>query len=386
MVRRPDEAARLGHGARQRVLERLSLDRYARAHATFLQDPQRPPPMIDFDALAGSALDRLDAHTAPLRVAVVGDVMLDQFLYGAVERISPEAPVPVVEVEREVFRLGGAANVVHNLRALGAEVELFGVVGMDAASGQLRAELGRLGVAAGGVVETANRPTAVKTRVIAQHQQVVRFDRERRGPLPAEVLQALCDCLAGRLPYLNAVVVSDYGKGVVSGELMEPLVDGARTLGVLLAVDPKPGNVGQYRGVTVLTPNTKEIETMAGTPARSDEEAAAAARKLLAELRAQAVLVTRGDRGMTLVEASGQVAQIPTRARDVFDVTGAGDTAISVLTLAWAAGAPPVEAACLANLAAGIVVGKLGTAVASREELRSAANQRNRAPVRSASP
>lgn len=342
--------------------------------------------MIDFDGAAREALDRLEARPAPVRVAVVGDVMLDQFLYGAVERISPEAPVPVVEVEREVFRLGGAANVVHNLRALGADVELFGVVGQDALAGQIRDELGRLGVAAGGVLEAPDRPTAVKTRVIAQHQQVVRFDRERRGPLPAEVLGALRETLVARLARLDAVIVSDYGKGVVSPGLMGPLVTGARRAGVLLAVDPKPGNAGQYRGVTVLTPNTKETEAMTGVPARSDEEAVEAGRRLLAELDAQAILVTRGDRGMTLVEVSGRVAHIPTRARDVFDVTGAGDTAISVLALAWAAGAPPFEAACLANLAAGIVVGKLGTAVATMDELRAAANHGSRASVRTDPP
>lgn len=339
--------------------------------------------MIDFDGAARAALGRLEARHAPVRVAVVGDVMLDQFLYGAVERISPEAPVPVVEVEREVFRLGGAANVVHNLVSLGADVELFGVVGPDALAGQIRDELGRLGAAGAGVVESPDRPTAVKTRVIAQHQQVVRFDRERRGPLPEDVLRSLRERLLGRLGRLDAVLVSDYGKGVVSPGLMGPLVAQARQAGVLLAVDPKPGNLGQYRGVTVLTPNTKETEAMAGAPARSDPEAVEAGRKLLAELGSQAILVTRGDRGMTLVEASGRVAHIPTRARDVFDVTGAGDTAISVLALAWAAGASPLEAACLANLASGIVVGKLGTAVTSMDELRGAAKHGNRVPDRS---
>lgn len=337
--------------------------------------------MIDFDGAARAALHRLEARRAPVRVAVVGDVMLDRFLYGAVERISPEAPVPVVEVEREVFRLGGAANVVHNLVSLGAHVELFGVVGADALAGQIRGELGRLGVADAGVVESPDRPTAVKTRVIAQHQQVVRFDWERRGPLPEEVLGSVRDILLGRLGGLDAVIVSDYGKGVICPGLMGPLVSQARQADLLLAVDPKPGNLVQYRQATVLTPNTKETEALAGAPARSDAEAREAGRKLLTELGARAILVTRGDRGMTLVEASGHVAHIPTRARDVFDVTGAGDTAISVLTLAWAAGAPPLDAACLANLAAGIVVGKLGTAVTSMDELRGAASHGSRNSV-----
>jgi D-beta-D-heptose 7-phosphate kinase/D-beta-D-heptose 1-phosphate adenosyltransferase len=326
--------------------------------------------MTDFEAAARAALERIQTRSTPVRVAVVGDVMLDQFLYGAVERISPEAPVPVVDVEREDLRLGGAANVLHNLRALGAEVELFGVVGADALAERIREELRGLELGWDGLLAVQDRPTAVKTRVIAQHQQVVRFDRERRGALAPSDLGALLRRIEGRMASLDAVVISDYGKGVVSGELLTPLVASCRAAGVLISVDPKPVNTRAYRGVDVLTPNTKETEAMAGHPARSDEEAVAAGRALLGALQTQAILVTRGDRGMTLVESSGEISHIPTRARDVFDVTGAGDTAIAVLTLAWAAGASPGEAACLANVAAGIVVGKLGTAVATGEELR----------------
>jgi len=328
--------------------------------------------MMDLEAAARAALERIQSRSTPVRVAVVGDVMLDQFLYGAVERISPEAPVPVVEVEREVFRLGGAANVLHNLRSLGAEVALFGVVGEDPLAERIRQELRDLGLACDGLLAVADRPTAVKTRVIAQHQQVVRYDRERRGALAASDLRAFLGSVEARMQSLDAVIISDYGKGVVSRELLVPLVEWCRSGRVLIAVDPKPVNGPSYRGVDVLTPNTKETEAMAGQAARSDDEASAAGQKLLGELEARAVLVTRGDRGMTLVERSGEVTHIPTRARDVFDVTGAGDTTISVLTLAWAAGAGAKEAACLANLAAGIVVGKLGTAVVSPEELRAA--------------
>lgn len=338
--------------------------------------------MIDLEAAARAALERLSDRAADLRLAVVGDVMLDQFLYGAVERISPEAPVPVVEVEREVAFLGGAANVVRNLRALGAQVELYGAVGQDPAAERVRQELSAVGVGDGGLVVARERPTAVKTRVIAQHQQVVRFDREARGALPAEVVGRVLGCLEARMGFLDGIIVSDYGKGVVCPGLMEPLVASARAAGVLLAVDPKPMHVRQYRGVTLVTPNTKEAEAMAGGPARSDEEAAAVGRALLHDLGTAAILVTRGDRGMTLVERSGDVTHIPTRARDVFDVTGAGDTAISVLSLAWAAGADAKESACLANLAAGIVVGKLGTAVVSLEELRGAAAHGIRAAAR----
>jgi rfaE bifunctional protein kinase chain/domain len=326
--------------------------------------------MLDLDTAARTALERLTGRDTPVRVAVVGDVMLDQFVYGAVERISPEAPVPVVEVEREVFLLGGAANVVHNLRALGAGADLMGAVGADAMAQQLREELRGLGLATEGLVEVADRPTALKTRVIAQHQQVVRFDRERRGPLPSAASDAMVGRLEQLMPQLDAVIVSDYGKGVVNGRLMEPLLALCRSRGVPVAVDPKPGNAPLYKGAGVVTPNTREIETMTGRPARSDAEAASAGLLLLERLQAKVILVTRGERGMTLVEEGGQVTHIPTRARDVFDVTGAGDTAISVLTLAWAAGAEAKYAACLANLAAGIVVGKLGTAVVRVEELR----------------
>lgn len=338
--------------------------------------------MIDLEAAARAALERLTDRAAGLRLAVVGDVMLDQFLYGAVERISPEAPVPVVEVEREVAFLGGAANVVRNLRALGAQVELYGAVGRDPAAERIRAELGGLGLGDEGLVVVEERPTAVKTRVIAQHQQVVRFDREARGPLAPQATQHLLDRLGARLGSLDAVIVSDYGKGVVCPGLMGPLIASARAAGVLMAVDPKPVNARQYRGVSVVTPNTKETEAMAAAPARSDGEAVAAGRALLDDLATEAILVTRGDRGMTLVERSGDVTHIPTRARDVFDVTGAGDTAISALTLAWAAGADPKQAAAIANLAAGIVVGKLGTAVVSLEELRDAATHGIRAAAR----
>lgn len=331
--------------------------------------------MLDLDSAARAALARLTDRRTPVRVAVVGDVVLDQFVYGAVERISPEAPVPVVEVEREVYLLGGAANVVHNLRALGAEVTLLGVVGADSMAERIREELGALGLGSGGLVTVGDRPTALKTRVIAQHQQVVRFDREKRGPLPPAALADLVSRLEGALRESEAIIVSDYGKGVVTRPLMESLLAGARERGLAVAVDPKPVNADCYRGVDLITPNIKETEAMTGQEARGDEQAALAGRALLDRLGAGAILVTRGDRGMTLVERAGYAVHIPARARDVFDVTGAGDTTISVLALARAAGAELREAACLANLAAGLVVGKLGTAVVATEELQRAVKE-----------
>ncbi|GAB6062328.1 D-glycero-beta-D-manno-heptose-7-phosphate kinase [Deferrisoma palaeochoriense] len=322
-----------------------------------------------FDGLARAAWERLVGRQ--LRIGVVGDLMLDRFVYGEVDRISPEAPVPVVEVEREVVRLGGAANVAHNLRALGAAVDLVGVVGLDGAAEELAAELGANGLSAEGLVQAPDRPTAVKTRIIARHQQVVRFDRERRGPLPEGARSALGARVDELAPRWDGIVVSDYGKGVVDRELVERLLRwGART-GAWVSVDPKPVNAAAYAGVHAMTPNTKETEAMAGGPAHDDGEAEAAGRALLERLGLRAVVVTRGERGMTVVEP-GRVTHLPTRARDVFDVTGAGDTAIGVFTLAKAAGADVVEAAALANVAAGIVVGKLGTATVSPGEVEEA--------------
>ncbi len=334
--------------------------------------------MTDPIAAARGALDLLAAR--PVRVVVVGDVVLDRFLYGAVDRISPEAPVPVVDVEREVFRLGGAANVVHNLRALGAEAGLIGVVGDDADAEWLRARLAELGVDPDGLVVAEDRPTAVKTRVIAQHQQVVRFDRERRGALAVSTANRLAAVLGAALATADAVIVSDYGKGVVDAPLMDALVPACRARGVFAAVDPKPSNRSCYRGVDLITPNARETEAMVGASVGTDPEAEAAGEALRADLDLGSVLVTRGERGMTLVAGDGPAVHIPARARDVYDVTGAGDTTIAVLTAARAAGAPLAAAACLANLAAGIVVGKLGTAVTTRDELAAAVAAARAAP------
>ncbi len=330
--------------------------------------------MIDTQAAARAALERLSRPRAGVRVAVVGDVMLDRFLYGTVDRISPEAPVPVVTVAEETYRLGAAANVVHNLRSLGAEVDLVGVVGSDPAAKRVRGALRKLGAGGAGLLAARGRPTAVKTRVIAQHQQVVRFDREPATPLDEATAAALLDRLEAVVPSVQAVIVSDYGKGVVSDGLMRRLMALAGSSGIRVAVDPKPANMVHYRGVDVVTPNVREAEAMSGVNAATDAQAEEAGRRILERLRCRAVLLTRGERGMSLVRRRHAGVHVPARARDVFDVTGAGDTAVAVLTLAWASGASPVEAACLANLAAGIVVGKLGTAVVTMEELRDAAS------------
>ena len=315
------------------------------------------------------AIKSLLGKMAQKRIAVIGDLILDKFLYGAVSRISPEAPVPVVDLREERHLLGGAANVVRNIASLGATPELVGVAGEDAEAAEFLALLEKAGGRGKGIVTDPSRPTAVKTRVIAQHQQVVRFDREEKAPLPMEIALKVRERALDAVSRADAVVISDYGKGIITRELFAAVTGAAKERGIPLAVDPKPLNTNCYKGAGVLTPNAKETEEMSGLSVTTDEEAEAAGTKLMDMLDAGAMLVTRGERGMTLVRRDGVTTHIPTQAKDVYDVTGAGDTAISILTLAWAAGADLTEAALLANIASGIVVGKLGTAVVTPAEL-----------------
>ena len=303
------------------------------------------------------------------RVLVIGDLMLDQFIWGRVDRISPEAPVPVVRVTRESVHLGGAANVVHNLRALGGQVTTCGVVGRDPAGRQVLAELRRLGARTDGVVESRGSMTIRKTRVVAHSQQVVRFDHEDADPgsAAASRLRAFVE---RRAADFDAVVVSDYGKGVVSPELLARLADLRARRPFRLIVDPKKPNFGNYRGITLATPNLIEAADAAGLAVADEAGLRAAGERLLEKWSAEAVLITRGEQGMSLFARGRGPRHFPTVARQVFDVTGAGDTVIATCALALAAGAELDEAAHLANHAAGIVVGKVGTASATVAELR----------------
>ncbi len=310
------------------------------------------------------------------RVLVVGDVMLDQFLWGGVRRISPEAPVPVVEFQRESFMAGGAANVARNLTALGANTVLFGVVGSDAAAGQLKELLAGDGVDCGGLVEVSDRPTALKTRVIAGQQHVVRIDRERRGALGTRDATRLVDAVLAALPGTDAVLVGDYGKGVVFQELLEALKRGCRERGIWLSADPKPVNRVDLSGLSLVTPNRKEAFELAGieddvhaVDPLSDPPLLAVAEKLLQTLEPALLLITLGGLGMLLCRKGSEPFHIRTVAQEVFDVSGAGDTVIASFSLAIAAGASPVEAAMFSNHAAGVVVGKVGTATVTPEEL-----------------
>ena len=322
-------------------------------------------------------LDRAQAQALLRRmngckVAVLGDVMLDEYLFGEVSRISPEAPVPIVRVLRERAVLGGAANVAANLKALGAEPLLIGTLQKDVAGDRVLGLLAGLGVSISGLVLDASRPTIIKTRVIGQQQQMLRIDREEAGPPDAAVLLGLKDRLERALGEASALIVSDYAKGTVNEPVMEVVRATCSARNLPWIVDPKPAHMALYRGATLMTPNTKETSELTARPARSDMEVTVAGRALMADLGLKGLLVTRSERGMALFAPDGGHSapwMIPTEAREVFDVSGAGDTVIAAFSAAVAAGADWREAAMLANAAAGVVVAKIGTATATPEEI-----------------
>lgn len=307
-------------------------------------------------------------------VLVVGDIMADHFLWGTVSRISPEAPVPVVHVSKDRFTLGGCANVMHNILALGGRVYLAGVVGADETGRRLLAELTSLGVETKGVVVEAGRPTTLKTRVVAQGQQVVRFDREERRAIRATSVRRILSYVRSIREELGALVVSDYSKGVVGRPLLAGILKELEGRRIFKCVDPKQRDFSLYEGFDVITPNHHEAGFAAGQEIANGLDHLRVGMKLMESYPFRAVLITRGEAGMSLFERDGQVVHtaFPARAREVYDVTGAGDTVIGVLALCLAAGSTLREAVYLANQAAGIVVGKAGTATVSREELTKA--------------
>ncbi len=306
---------------------------------------------------------------AGARVLVFGDVMLDQFLIGRVTRISPEAPVPIVQFGREEHRIGGAANVAHNIVALGGRADLVGLVGRDTAAASLGRALEAASIGTRGLVEDPSRPTTTKVRVVTdRHQQVARVDYERDDEAGGEVEAALVRSATALTPGAGAIVVSDYLKGAVTRGVVEALARLARDAGLPLLVDPKIPHIDYYAGATLVTPNHHEAEVATHSRIRSDEEARTAARAFRDRARARGVLVTRGEAGMWLLDEGAEGALAAT-AREVADVTGAGDTVIATLALALAAGATTAEAACLANHAAGVVVGKFGPATTTVAEI-----------------
>jgi D-beta-D-heptose 7-phosphate kinase/D-beta-D-heptose 1-phosphate adenosyltransferase len=316
------------------------------------------------------------------RVLVLGDVMLDQFIWGSVARISPEAPVPIVEFERESFMPGGAANVARNLTALGMSTEIFGVIGNDDSGRWLKKLLAGQKISCGGLVAHAARHTSVKTRIVAHKQQLVRIDRETRDGLDAKATGRLLAQLKSKLPQADAIIVGDYGKGVVTQPLLNEIKSLCRARGVWLSLDPKPVHHLNLSGLSLITPNRKETFELANLPDETrkanplaDKNLMLAVERLLNELRSAVLLITLGELGMLLCQRGQKPFHIPTVAREVFDVSGAGDTVIATFTLAIAAGASPVEAAILSNHAAGIVVGKIGTAITTPQELLESFNR-----------
>src|SRR5438045_628765 len=305
------------------------------------------------------------------KIVVLGDVMLDEFIWGDVTRISPEAPVPVVDIRRESVHLGGAANVLANLRSLGARAAVVGVVGSDRAGERVRAELREAGAldAEEGLIVDVSRPTTVKTRIIAHSQLVVRADRERRAPVEGPLEERIIAALQKLLRKADALVVSDYDKGAVTPRVLDAVLPLAEVAGVPALVDPKVRNFDSYRPATLVTPNHHEALRLTNSEDDSDDGMARAAHAIRDRLGCRSVLITRGERGMMLLGEDGEPVYVPTAAPHVYDVTGAGDTVIATLAASLAAGATLVEAAMLANHAAGIVVGKVGTATASAEEL-----------------
>ena len=316
-----------------------------------------------------SSIQRIVASFERARVLVVGDLILDEFLWGTVSRISPEAPVPVVWVERENFMPGGASNVANNIRSLGGQVFLAGVVGGDERGETLRALLSEKGVNCEGIFADKARPTTQKTRVIAHHQQVVRFDREVVKPVPEAILNHIVDFIKQRIDDFDALIIEDYGKGVIVPSLVREIVKVAKKHKKIITVDPKETHFSYYRGVTTLTPNHHEAAEMVGFKIKDDASLERAGRKMIEKLHCETALITLGENGMAVFQDGKKMIKIPTVAQEVYDVSGAGDTVISTYTLARAAGADAIQAAHLSNYAAGIVVGKLGVAVTTGEEI-----------------
>ncbi|MBE0425104.1 MAG: D-glycero-beta-D-manno-heptose-7-phosphate kinase [Nitrospirae bacterium] len=302
------------------------------------------------------------------KILIIGDIILDRYIWGKVSRISPEAPVPVVEVTDENYLLGGASNVANNIVSLGGQASIIGVAGNDRAGEILIKMLEEKGVKCGGVI-CSSRSTTVKTRVIAHNQQVVRFDREDNNQVDGKVFKAITDFIRHELPGHYAVIISDYKKGIVSSELVREVIRNSKPTNIFVAADPKVGHFHYYKNVSLITPNTNEASIASGIEIKDEKSLINAGKTLLKRTSCEAVLITRGEHGISLFRKD-EVVHIPTVARNVYDVTGAGDTVIAAFTIAYASGADMRDAAVIANHAAGIVVAQVGTAVVTQEQLR----------------
>lgn len=320
-------------------------------------------------------IESLFSHIADIRCLVIGDLMLDEYLWGKAERISPEAPVQVVDVQREELRLGGAGNVANNLAALGAQVTVCSVVGEDENGTALLNVFNQREVSVAAVFRDPTRRTSRKTRVVAAHQQIVRIDRETREPLAAGVEEQLCAWIGANAGSFNVILLSDYLKGVLTPRVIASAVEAARPNGIPVLVDPKGTDFTRYRGVTCLTPNRKEAEAASGLVIRDPGSLEQAAAAIMKATGVEHLLITRSEEGMSLFSRKDEALHIPTVAREVFDVSGAGDTVLASLAVGMAAGLGMGDAARLANIAAGISVGKLGTSTVSPDEIVSAVAQ-----------
>lgn len=305
-----------------------------------------------------------------IRVLVIGDVMLDEYIWGKVRRISPEAPVPVVEVKEKTFMAGGAGNSASNIASLGGEVKISGVIGEDPQAALFCEKLNALGVNTSGLTKDPVHPTITKTRVIANKQHVVRVDVEKLEPLSENVEENLLKALESQIQWAQVVVISDYGKHVVTEKIAQKVIRTATSEGKAVIIDPKGNDYEKYRGATIITPNVMEAETVLNRDISSESDIQEAGQALNRLINGKAILLTRGSEGMTLFHNQGETITIPAVARNLFDVTGAGDTVVATLAMCLAANSSMEDGVYLANLAAGLVVEKLGTATVTGEELR----------------
>ena len=318
-----------------------------------------------------SRLLRIIGQFKGKKILVIGDIMLDKYIWGEVSRISPEAPVQVVNVLRESYAPGGAANVANNIAALNAKAFMVGIVGNDNAKDSLISELEKREIDVEGIFTEKNKPTIQKVRVIGRSQQLLRFDYEEKGYVNADTEKNILDFILGKIDGADAVIVSDYAKGVITKNLMETIIKISKEKNKIVIVDPKPRHKDFYKNSTLITPNHTEAHQMTNLEEEenTDNDAGKMGKRLIKELNSN-VLITRGEKGMSLFEKNGEITHIPAYAKEVYDIVGAGDTSVAFLTLALASGASFKEGAIIANHAAGITVGKIGTSAVSIEELR----------------
>lgn len=302
-------------------------------------------------------------------VLVVGDMMVDEFIWGDVKRISPEAPVPIVSITGETFHPGGAANVVANIHSLEGKVYIAGVIGDDKEGKSLIGNLSRKGISTEGLIVDVHRPTTLKTRIVVKSQQMIRIDKEKQDPVDERIINQMLDYIKMVIPDTKTMIISDYGKGVIGQKLLEELIPLSKKYDIITIVDPKIGNFGYYNGVSIITPNHFEAQDLTGIIIKDEVSLRQCMEAILRHLECEIVIVTRGEEGMSILKKGGEIFHLPVVAKEVYDVTGAGDTVVAVLSLCLGAGIDIGESAKLANYAASIVVGKIGTAVVTKEEL-----------------